>query len=70
MKKITLNVEFEYGDIVFLKTDMEQLPRMVTCYIIRDGYIIYELTQGASSSTHFGVEITREVDVFTKINYQ
>ena len=60
MKSITLLTEYEYGDLVYLKTDPDQLSRMVTGYTNRNGHITYELSLGVHTSWHVGVEISTE----------
>jgi hypothetical protein len=60
MRTRTLILEFEEGDIVYLKTDPEQLPRMVTAYKVRGGVVTYELSLGEACSWHQGVEISYE----------
>lgn len=55
--------EFEIGQPVYLKTDKEQLQRIVTGMIIRHGTILYHLSQGTGETVHYGVEICAERDV-------
>ena len=60
MKIITFIIEYEYGDLVYLKTDPEQLQRMITGYTNRNGHITYELSLGIQTSWHVGIEISTE----------
>lgn len=56
---MTLNNEFNIRDIVYLRHDMEQLPRMVTG-IIWDGHkIMYELISGTEASQHYEYEVSK-----------
>lgn len=60
MKK-WVDVEFEIEEIVYLKTDLDQLPRIVSGLSIRkSGVISYELSQGSHTSYHYDFEISKE----------
>ena len=50
--------EFNIKDIIFLRHDIEQLPRMVTG-IIWDGHkIMYEVITGTTASQHYEFELS------------
>jgi hypothetical protein len=50
--------EYEIQDIVYLRHDIEQLPRMVVA-IIWDGHkVMYELISGTTASQHYSYEIS------------
>ena len=54
--------KFKLGETVYLKTDDEQLPRIITQISISGGsmsncIITYELSQGSESSNHYSSEI-------------
>jgi hypothetical protein len=55
--------KFEIAQIVYLITDNEQLPRIVTAITIRQLGLVYELSQGASTSSHFDYEISTEKEL-------
>ena len=56
--------EFSFGETVYLKTDKEQSPRIVTCIMCyKAGELIYKLSCGTSSSEHYGYEVSKEVNV-------
>ena len=60
-KTITLLVEHEMEDHVYLKTDVDQELRIVTGYrIIPDKTIIYLLTCGVEETPHYDFEITKK----------
>lgn len=61
---IRVESEYNFGEIVYLKTDMEQRPRIVIAMLI-DGSSepIYKLAQSTSSDYHYGREISREKDI-------
>ena len=65
--KITLSIEFELGQYVWLKTDIDQFERIVTQLIICQGGIMYELSCGEDSSAHWGFEITDTEDTLKKV---
>lgn len=58
-------IENEYAleDVVYLKTDTEQKPRIVTAIkVIVGGAIIYELTQCSFVSAHYECELNPTKD--------
>lgn len=58
------NIEFEIGQIVYLKTDVEQSARMVTAICLKcNGYITYSLALGSYESWHYPIEISTERDI-------
>lgn len=63
--KITLEVAFAIKQVVYLKTDPEQLPRSVIGYNVRpNNSIVYELQCGAQNVTnHYDFEISEDVNV-------
>lgn len=61
--------KFDLKQIVYLKTDKEQGPRLITAIVMcADGGILYELSCCALSSRHYDFEITIEKDVLLSIN--
>lgn len=68
MGRLELNIEFELDSIIYLKTDSEQLERIVTAVTIRTGgYVIYELSNGETCSWHVSSEISITKDILKKI---
>ena len=57
---IKVDVAYQYGETVYLKTDTDQLPRMVTGYVLRLDSVIYYLSCGTSETMHYDIEITSE----------
>lgn len=55
--------KFNFGDVVYLKTDPEQRPRIVTTFSVGATSILYELSSGTITSWHRDFEITYEKDV-------
>lgn len=64
-----LNVDnkFDFGQIVYLKTDKEQLPRIVTSMILTKCEIIYEVYAGAVYSKHYDFEISETADILNTL---
>lgn len=58
---------YKIGEMVYLKTDVDQHERMVTGYSVRATGITYELSFGTSSSWHYEFEITGECDTLKKV---
>ena len=63
----TIQVNHRIGDIVYLRTDKEQLPRLVTRLNVSDTDVRYELAQGLTSTWHFAIEISTERDTLLPI---
>lgn len=58
-------IDFILGSIVYLLTDTDNLPRMVTGVTIRTGgNLLYELSQGTQVSYHIAAEISETKGVF------
>jgi len=55
-----INTNFSIEDIVYLKTDIEQLPRIVTGIIVRKNSLLYYLTNGTTETCHYDFEISLE----------
>lgn len=70
-KTITLKkMKFLVGNVVYLITDLEQLPRVVTAVHLRTAGYVYELRYCTDEpSTHFEVEISEEMDKDMKNRY-
>jgi hypothetical protein len=58
---------FDYGEVVYLKTDQLQVERIITAITVRGNYITYELSTSELVSWHSDVEITRDFDELKKI---
>lgn len=56
---------YEIGDIVYLVTDVDQNPRIVTGFIIEEKQsLLYIIGCGSTDSRHFEYEITHEKTIF------
>lgn len=59
-----INNHYNIEDIVFLKHDIEQLPRMVTA-IIWDGHkVMYEVICAEIASQHYEFEISNTKTIY------
>ena len=65
---MTITLKYEFGDIVYLKTDPDQLERMVTRAIISPNGVLYEVTCGTTASTHYEMEMTEHRDIKKQLN--
>lgn len=55
--------EFEIGAVVYLKTDMDQQPRIVYGFKVFKNDILYTLACGTQSSDHYAIEIAAEKNI-------
>jgi hypothetical protein len=55
--------KFDLGQEVYLKTDREQVKRLVIGICLRPNGIIYELACGPATSWHYDLEMAEQVDV-------
>jgi len=63
MRKV-IETKFNIGDTVYLKTDVEQMPRIITAIIVNPYDILYRLNSGAHMSDHYDLEISNEKIIF------
>lgn len=72
LKKNTImllrELEHDFGDVVYFKTDMDQRPRQVHQIIVSKEEFLYELKCGTSISAHFGFELSKDRDINLKLN--
>lgn len=58
------NIEYEIEQIVYLKLDNEQKPRIVSGLTLRPfNSVTYGLTEGTQETWHYGFEISKERDI-------
>jgi len=58
-----INTEYGWGEIVFLKTDPDQFPRMVTAIQVNPYGTLYGLAMETQVSWHYEIEISRDRDI-------
>lgn len=59
--------KYSIGQVVFLKTDPDQLPRIVTQIKITSKDILYQLSICASVSDHYDYEISENKNVLVDL---
>lgn len=59
--------KYNFGDIVYLSTDEDQKPHIVTGVLVQGELISYQLSCGRITDTYFDIEITPEKDVLKKV---
>lgn len=57
---ILLDNKYNIGDIVYLKTDPDQVERMITAIQLNANGIIYRLVCGTTETWHYDIEINVE----------
>lgn len=60
---MVIDNKYNIGDLVFLKTDQDQLARMVICISLTSNGISYELASGAISTSHYELELSKEKNI-------
>jgi hypothetical protein len=62
MRIIQVTLEYSFGDIVYLKTDPNALPRIVIGWLLTPGTLVsYMVKVGEGDETyHYGLELTTE----------
>jgi hypothetical protein len=59
---ITVEIKYNIGQTVFLKTDQRQEDRLVYGYKVYRNEVIYLLTFGTQISEHYDFELTADRD--------
>jgi len=66
---IVVRCRFDYGQIVYVKTDIEQDPRQVIgVQGTADGGMLIKLSTDGNVSWHYECEITEEKDILLAID--
>lgn len=65
---MVIDTKFNIKDIVYLVTDSEQRERIVTCIVVKENSIMYELVSGTESTWHNDFEITVNKDILKTTN--
>lgn len=56
-----INNVFDFGDIVYLKTDVDQNPAIVlSIKVFKNGEYLYEIIRGTTTSLHYDFELSTE----------
>ena len=59
---ITVEIKYNIGQTVYLKTDNQQLERIVYKYVVYRNEVLYGLTFGTQISEHYDFELTADRD--------
>lgn len=61
-----IDLEYEFGTIVYLKTDPDQFPRIITGAQVHPGnYVVYQLSKGTDTTWALPIEFTVTRDTLT-----
>ena len=63
---MVIDNKFNFGDIVYLKTDKEQLPRMVVRLSVKQTEIQYCIANGTTETWHLDIELSVEPNIILK----
>ena len=56
---MVIDNKYNFGDVVYLITDREQLPRqVVSIEIFKNGEYVYNLISGTNASRHYDFEMS------------
>jgi len=61
-----MKANYNIGDYVYLKTDIDQYKRLVTGYTVRTDGVLYLLSLGPEETSHHELEISHEIDILLK----
>lgn len=64
---MVIDNKYKLKQEVYLTTDEDQRKRVVTAITIRQGGIIYELSCGTQTSSHYDFEISAEENISIKL---
>jgi hypothetical protein len=53
-----LDLDFNIGDVVYLKTDEDQLKRIITGIYLTQNEVIYYVSKGTDESKHYSFELS------------
>lgn len=59
---VIINNVYDIEDIIYLKTDAEQLSRIVFAYIVTKDSVLYRCNCGTQVSDHYAFEMSYERD--------
>lgn len=61
---MTIKTRFDFGDIVYLKTDLDQLERMVLEIRCTPTGEVYTIAVGELCTDHYEIELSDEKRIF------
>jgi hypothetical protein len=64
-----INNRFNIGDVVYIKTDVEQKPNIIICIkVYSDDFYTYNLNSPTDSNDYRDYEISKEEDKLIKVS--
>lgn len=63
---MVIDNKYNFGDIVYLKTDKDQLPRMVVRLSVKQTEIQYCIANGINETWHLDIELSETINVLLK----
>lgn len=64
---MNIDLKFKFKDIVYLKTDQECLPRIITGVNIRPCGVAYCVAHNTNETSHYEFELTSDVKEVIKV---
>jgi len=65
---MVINNKFNIGDTVYVKTDIDQSPGIITCIQVNPGDILYSVSRNSSTSHFYDFELSYDRDILISIN--
>lgn len=65
---MTIKPYFHIGDIVYVKTDPDQLPRIVSCYLVSKNSILYNCRLDDEAVFYSDFELSHDRDLVVATN--
>lgn len=59
--------KYNIGDIVFIITDKEQVPKQITGILQRPSGYVYYLSNNTNETTHYDIEFSRDINILTQL---
>jgi len=63
MAQMIITAEYTLGDTIYIKTDIDQRPYIVTGISIRPGHLTYQVTNSEVKCDFYDFEISAEKNV-------
>lgn len=63
MAGMVISSEFQLGQTIYIKTDMEQKPYIVTAITIRPGHLTYQVTNSDVQCHFYDFEMSVEKNI-------
>jgi sporulation-control protein spo0M len=67
---MTIKTKFNIGQVVYLRTDIEQEARIITGVIVRYSGVLYYLTCGTNETVHYDFEFSLTKNTLITLNIE